>query len=227
MITKSKRLLLSLGLTVLSFHFVSSQNQSKEEEKYDKYVNNKFTFLNYRGPNAIDIAAGTTIINGDYEDPEFEAYFKIGYKQHITSHLNINFTYNKYNIAYKEFYNEGFMSFDLNLELLLSPYRRFSPFIYAGGGYNASNYFENTMTKAQGGLGFEVIVADRIGLKLFGEYNYLFSDELDGLIAGESDDTFIRVGFGMNIYFGGIKKRDKLSKKIKTVINSNPIIPNN
>ena len=227
MITKSKDLLLSIVLTVLSFHFVFSQDQSLQNDDYDNSINNKLAFLNYRGSSAIDMALGTAIINGDYEDPKFEGYFRIGYKQHITSHLNINLTFNKYNLAFKEFYNEGFMSFDLNLEYLLNPHKKISPFIFAGGGYNASNYFESTTTKAQGGLGIETIVADRIGLKLFGEYNFSFSDELDGLVAGAGDDTFFRMGFGVNFYFGGNKKREELKKKTKTVINSNPIVPKN
>ena len=137
------------------------------------------SFFDYRGTNAIDIAIGTSIMNGDLPDPEFESYFKIGYKRHITNYLNINLTYNKYNLAFKDVYNEGFMSFDLNLELLFSPYKAFSPFISAGYGYNAANYFETTSDKVQAAAGFEFIVVDGVGLKLFGEYNYSFSDELE------------------------------------------------
>ncbi len=49
----------------------------------------------------------------------------------------------------------------------------------------------------------------------------MFSDELDGLIAGETDDTFFRIGFGVNLYFGGKKKKQKRLSKIDTVIQSN------
>ncbi|BAO74598.1 curli production assembly/transport component CsgG [Winogradskyella sp. PG-2] len=178
-------------------------------------------FFDYRGTNAIDAALGTAYFDGDLPDPEFEVYFRIGYKRHITNHLGINVIYNKYNIAFKDVYNEGFMSFDANLEFLFSPYTKFSPFIQAGYGYNANNYFEATSTKAQGALGFEYIVMDGVGFRLFGEYNYSFSDELDGLIAGDSDDTFYRIGFGVNLYFGGKKRKQKLLSRIDTVIQSN------
>ena len=221
MFTNCKGILLSAVLTIVCVNLLSSQ---EEITKSEKSINNRFTFFSYRGSNAIDIAVGSAIINGDYQDPEYKSYFRIGYKLHITSHLNINFTYSKYNLAFDEFYNEGFMSFDLNWELLLSPYRRFSPFLFAGGGYNASDNYLSTTTKTQGGAGIEVIITDRLGLKLYGEYNYTFSNELNGLIEVETDDTFIRMGFGINIYFGGNKKREALRKKLKTVINSNPII---
>jgi hypothetical protein len=218
MITKSKHLSIGVLLAVFSLNFICAQETNYED---NKKMFNRLAFFDYRGTNAIDVAIGTSIINGDIPDPEFAIYFKIGYKRHLTDHLNLNLTYNKYNIAFKDISNEGFMSFDLNLEYLFSPYTKFSPFIQAGYGYNASNYFETTSTKAQGALGIEYIIANGLGIKLFGEYNYMFSDELDGLIVGGTDDTFFRIGFGVNLYFGGGKKKQKRLSKIDTVIQSN------
>ncbi len=76
-------------------------------------------------------------------------------------------------------------------------------------------------------MGIEVIITEGLSLKLFGEYNYTFFDELLGLIEVETDDTFIRFGFGLNVYFGGNKKKEALRKKLKTIINSSPIFPDN
>lgn len=216
----TKRLIISALLVFSSASILLAQDRDfKKEEKYFK----KLSFYDFRGTNAVDAAFGTSVINGDFEDPQFEIYFRIGYKRFITEHFNVNFTYNKYNLAFKDIFNEGFMSFDLNLEYLFNPYKRFSPFIAAGAGYNAANYFESTSTKAQGMLGLEYIVYDSLGVKLFAEYNYNFDDELDGLIKGESNDTFFRIGLGVNFYFGGDKKRQKLLSAVNTVINSNLI----
>jgi formiminotetrahydrofolate cyclodeaminase len=44
----------------------------------------------------------------------------------------------------------------------------------------------------------EYIVINGIGLKLFGEYNSNFTDELDGLIIGVTNDLGIRLGFGLS-----------------------------
>jgi curli production assembly/transport component CsgG len=218
MITKSKHLILGVFLFVLSLHNIYAQEQNSED---NKELYSKLAFFELRGTNAIDVAIGTAVINGDFPDPQFDIYFKIGYKRFITNHLNLNFTYNKYSLAFRDTYNEGFMSFDLNLEYLFSPYEEFSPFIQAGYGYNAANYFESTTTKVQGALGIEYVAINGVGLKLFAEYNYTFSDELDGLIAGESDDTFFRIGFGFNLYFGGNKRKQKMLSQIDTVIQSN------
>ena len=107
------------------------------------------------------------------------------------------------------------------------PHQRFSPFVFAGGGYNASNYFKQTATKFQGGGGIEYIVTDGFVLKLYTDYNYVLSDELDGLIAGNSDDTYFRIGFGINYYFGANSSKTKLKKGEKSIIKSNPIIDKN
>ena len=119
-------------------------------------------------------------------------------------------------------FNEGFMSFDLNLEYLMSPYNSISPFIYAGYGYNAANYFENRGAKAQGGLGIEIIVAEKIGVKLFGEYNYVIFNETNTILLEENISLF-RLGIGVNLYFGGKKKKEGLLEKLDTVIKSNSI----
>jgi curli production assembly/transport component CsgG len=218
MITKYKHLVVGVFLTVLS---VSTSYAQDQESVDNNKIHKKIAFLNYRGTNAFDAAFGTSVINGDLPDAEFETYFKLGYKLFIADHLNINLSYNKYNIAFKDVYNEGFMSFDLNLEYLFSPYHKFSPFIQAGYGFNFANHFDTSSTKAQAAFGLEYIVTDGLGLKLFAEYNYAFTDELDGLIAGESDDTFYRIGFGLNLYFGGKKRKEKLLSQIGTVIQSN------
>ena len=170
------------------------------------------------------MAAGATSPNGDYPDALYEIYMHISYKRFLGPYANINIGYNKYNLAYKDVSNDGFMSFDANLEIVPFPKSIFSPFIFGGGGINASNYFMTTESKVQGGAGFEVLIASSVGIKLFAEYNMLFSDELDGRIYGESDDAFWRAAIGLNFYFGKRGRRKNIKKNELTVINSNPII---
>ncbi len=201
--------------------------QGELSSKNNSEVMDRLVFYDYRGTNVLDVAVGTSVINGDLPDAQFEIYFKAGYKRFIIDHLNIGIAYNKYNVAFKDIYNEGFMSFDLNLEYIFNPYNRVTPFVYAGGGYNAANYFENASSKLQGGAGIEYIVFDGLGIKLFAEYNYMLDDTLDGLESGDSDDILYRIGFGFNVYFGGQKRKAKTLDALDTVIKSNPILPKN
>ncbi len=178
-----------------------------------------------RGNNVISVAIGSAVLNGDFPDPIYEIEMYVGYKRFFGSYVNLNFGYHKFNLANKDILNEGFMSFDLNLELNIFPHNLFTPFFYAGGGFNASNYFKRSDTKIQGGGGMEFLATESLGLKLFAEYNNVFTDELDGKISGDANDTFWRMGFGINFYLGTGGKHIKLGKNVPTVINSNPIIP--
>jgi hypothetical protein len=188
-----------------------------------QHENSKFR-TEIRGKNAVSIAVGTSVLNGDFTDPLFEIYTHIGYKRFLGPYVNVNFGYQKFNLAYKDEFNEGFMSFDMNLELYLFPHHSFTPFVFVGGGLNASNFFIRKDSKVQGGGGFELLVTRSVGIKLFAEYNYLFTDDIDGKISGDADDAYWRAGFGFNFYFGKRGKHKRIKKDEPTVINSNPII---
>jgi hypothetical protein len=224
MFRRSKTLIIPILVLffLLPSRTLSAQdNESKKQQRLFK----RLAFYDLRGTSALDLAFGLSSPNGDLPNPEFELYFKGGYKYYLTEHINLGIGYNKYNIAFEDIYNQGFMSFDVNLEYLMIPYRGFSPFFYAGYGYNAANYFENTASKVQGAFGIEILLLEKLALRFFAEYNYLFSDELEGVIAGSGDDTFFRGGVGLQIYFGGSKRKARQSKRVKTVINSNLILP--
>lgn len=224
MFTKYKTLFVSFIIVILCINNVYSQEENEENKQTgNKDVYRKLAFFDLRGTNAIDAAVGTSLINNDYPEPEFGAFFRIGYKHHLTDHLNVNLTFNKYSIVFSDAFNEGYMSFDLNLEYMVSPYSNFSPFVFGGFGYNAANYFETTQTKIQGGIGIEYVVVEGLGVKLMAEYNQAFSNELEGLIVPGKDESFLRVGLGVNIYFGGEKRKEQLLKNIETIINSNLI----
>ncbi|WP_422105398.1 outer membrane protein [Winogradskyella sp.] len=221
MITTSKNRLLLIVLAIFSIGLCSSQDENHQQNNENLY--RKLSFFDLRGTSAVDLAVGTALINNDYPEPEFEFYFRIGFKQYLTDHLNIGISYNKYNLAFNETFNEGYMSFDLNLEYMITPYNEFSPFVFGGYGYNASNNFESTQAKAQVGVGIEYTLVEGVGVKLFGDYNYVLSNEMEGLIVPNNDESFIRVAVGVNIYFGGNKKRERLLERVETIINSNLI----
>lgn len=201
-----------------------SLDSNLEEEKIlseNMKLWNSLVFFDYRGTNTIDAALGSSKTNGDLPDSEFSFYYKLGYKRYVNDHLNVNLSYHNYNVVFGNSYNERFMSFDLNIEYFVSPYKKFSPFFQAGFGHNINNNSQNTSFKFQWALGLEYILIDGIGLKLFGEYNSNFTDELDGLIIGVTNDIGIRLGFGVNFYFGGKNKRAERLSRVKTVIKSN------
>jgi len=210
----------------LVFFLVFFQNSYSQEKTKIKTFNEVYA-SEVRGTNALSVGVGTASPNGDFPDAIFDIYMHIGYKRFLGPYVNLNASYNKFNLAFKDVSNEGFMSFDANLEIIPFPKSIFSPFIFAGGGLNAANYFETSESKIQGGAGFEILVRPSVGIKLFAEYNMVFTDELDGKIYGEADDAFWRAAVGFNFYFGKRGKKRAVNKNEPTVINSNPIIHSN
>ena len=214
MIILSRGFALSLILTLLSINLAFTQ-----EKKFKKQL----AFYDYRGVHSVSGGGGIALIDSDFIEQELRASFYIGYKFFVIEHLNVNLKFHKYALAYDSDFDTGFMSYDANIEFLPFPYSRFTPFIYAGYGYNTDDDFEISTGKIQGGLGMEYIVTDKLGLKLYGEYNYTSDDELDGFVAGSNNDGFLRAGLGINFYFGGNNRKEEIMDNTDTVIKSNPI----
>ncbi len=179
---------------------VTAQN-SKSTSDEQKVVAKKSNIVE-RPMNAIIGSVGTSVANGDLPEPKFDLNFQIGYKRSIAAGFNVNLTYNKFNIVFKDVYNEGFMSIDLDLEYLFFKDKKFTPFLYAGPGVLAANGFENAEFKFQLGLGIEYLVSESVGLRFYADRNFLSSDDtIDGLKAGAGSDAFYKIGIGANFYF--------------------------
>ncbi|WP_111683440.1 porin family protein [Winogradskyella tangerina] len=219
MFTIAKNHLLLIVLAV--FCFVGHAQDEEVIQEDNSFPFYKIEFYNLRGTNVIDGGVGLALINSDYPDPEIDMHLRIGFKHYFTESLNVNLSFNRYNLAFNETFHQGFMSFDFNLEYLILPCDELSPFIYAGYGYNTTTDFENSQPKVQAGLGVEYLLFDKVGVKLYGEFNYALSNEMEGLIVPDNDEYFIRAGIGINYYFGGEKRKNRLMENIETVINSN------
>ncbi|TYB79523.1 Curli production assembly/transport component CsgG [Bizionia myxarmorum] len=180
-------------------------------------------FYDYRGTNAVSTMLGTALINGDYANPEFGYYYGIGYKKSLIPHINVNLTFNKFNLIDKGVFKDGFISIDFNAEILAFPHERFSPFGFIGGGVHASNYFESAVGKAQAGLGIEYVIYESFIFRLFGEYNEVFEPELTDVTVQTENVVYWRIAGGFNFYFGGKKKKAKLLNATSTIIKTNPI----
>ena len=207
-------------LVICLFQIATPINAQLSENDVNKLFR-KASLFNTRGTNIIDFGIGSAVPNNDLPNPQFEMYFKGGYKRYITPHVYIGLEYHKFNLANTDLPNNGFMSFDLNAYIFIRPYKSFTPFLFFGTGITASNYFDDSWHKVQLGIGIEYMLVEYIGLTLSSDYNYQFDDTLDGFEFGNSNDTFFRMSLGVNFYFGGKQKQAKLMKNIPTVINSN------
>lgn len=165
-----------------------------------------------RSNNVVTGAIGTALLDGDLAEPRPAIYGKLGYKRYFNSYLNAGLTVNQFKLKTSGQFEEPVTSIDLNAEFTILPYDNFTPFIYTGGGANFLNNSNQFDWKFQLGLGVEYMVTDDVGIMLFGEQNFVFSDEVDGVVSGKRDDFYYRFGLGVNVYLFKNK-----SYKIKSV----------
>jgi curli biogenesis system outer membrane secretion channel CsgG len=179
--------------------FLVSYTKEKEESElamlYGRDLNEK------RGRFGLEVAGGATYMAGDYPSPVAKPMFRGAVKYFFAPNFNFSASSNVYRLGNKNKLDVGYASLDLNLEFLILPHDIFSPYIFVGTGTSFNSDFENISTKIQSGLGLEYLVTNNVGIKLYGEYNLNFSDNIDYVISGVRDDYFWRFGLGMTYYF--------------------------
>ncbi|GAA3732785.1 MULTISPECIES: CsgG/HfaB family protein [Flavobacterium] len=168
---------------------------------YDRVLENR------RSQFAIELSGGATLMDGDYQDPLLRPFGRGALKFFITPSFNISASTNVVNLANKNLVDVGYITYDLNMEWVILPKDRLTPYLYVGGGYGMNRKFENTYGKVQYGGGLEYLASDRIGIKLFAEQNINFSDNIDYIVAGTRDDYYYKFGLGLTYYF--VKKKKK------------------
>jgi len=168
---------------------------------YDRVLENR------RSQFAIELSGGATLMDGDYQDPLLRPFGRGALKFFITPSFNISASTNVVNLANKNLLDVGYITYDLNMEWVILPKDRLTPYLYVGGGYGMNRKFENTYGKIQYGGGLEYLVSDRIGIKLFAEQNINFSDNIDYIVAGTRDDYYYKFGLGLTYYFVKNKKK--------------------
>lgn len=192
---------------------VIQEYELEKEEAFDTKLYDRL-YKERRGKNVINASAGTALIDGDFASPRTDIFGRVGYKRYLNPFINLGLSFNAFNLQNDELFAGEFFSVDFNAEYTILPYDKLSPYIYGGAGTNSTNVFTQFEPKVQYGVGLEYLITDQIGLTLFGEQNFVFSDELDGVISGSRDDFYYRFGFGLNIYLNKpISNRSKAKDK--------------
>ncbi|WP_082438664.1 CsgG/HfaB family protein [Nonlabens sp. YIK11] len=187
-------------------------NEKEVAERTDVYQRE---FLDRRSKWRFDVGAGGTFANNDLPNADYEYSITGGLKYSFTPFLGIYGTANKYRINNFGVLNREFASTDFNLEFTALPYEKFSPTIYAGPGLNYASNFNVIDFKLQAGVSLEYLISPSMGLKVYGEYNATFSDELDYAISGKRDDHFYKFGAGINIYIGNNQAKENSPRYLK------------
>ncbi|MFV8368052.1 CsgG/HfaB family protein [Flavobacterium sp. LB2R40] len=188
--------------------FIDSYTKEKEEADlallYGRNRDEK------RGKIGVEATSGVTYMAGDYPNPIAKPMLRGAIKYFIKPNLNLSASSNVFRLGNKGKLDVGYASLELNLEYLLLPYDVFTPYFFSGFGASFNSDFDNLSAKVLYGAGIEYLVTNNFGLKLYGEHNLNFSDNIDYVVSGVRDDYYWRFGFGMTYYF-----HRKLKTKIK------------
>lgn len=173
-----------------------------DEAKRTKLYNREFDTR--RSKNSLGIVIGGARMDGDYSNSDLGYNLKLNYKHLLNNQkwaINIEggiMELDKKNTSIEDYA----FTLDGNMEYIFLPYENITPYVYGGIGTVADKSFNNIDFKVQYGLGVEYLPVNSIGLRLYGEHNITFTDNLDGLVQGKRDDYFWRFGLGINFYFG-------------------------
>lgn len=172
---------------------------------------------NNRGMFGIGIAGGANLINNDYPNAEVRPSIRGNLKYFFSPTFNLNGQGNVNWFANKNLQEVAYAGLNMNLEAILLPYDKFTPYFYLGGGYNSNSNFTNRFFNFQYGGGLEFLHDKNVGFRLFAEHNLTRSDNLDYNIAGKLNDTYLTFGIGINYYFGSKKDKQKINPVPQTI----------
>lgn len=177
-----------------------------------------------RGKFGLEISGGTSLISDDYASPAMRPMVRGALKYFFSPTFNLSASTNAFWFGNTGKLEVGYVSWDLNGEAILLPFDKFTPYFFAGAGYNSNSAFKNKFFKVQYGAGVEYMASDVIGIKAYAEHNLANSDNVDYLVKGEKKDSFFRFGIGLNYYFGKRKAKQKaapIETNYQELINTN------
>lgn len=155
---------------------------------------------NYRQKLALFANVEGQQIKGDYVNPSWNIGGKVGLKYFLTDHFNLELNINILKLQNENIFSKTFLVSEFNLEYMVLPKYKLTPFIYAGAGTMSSK--NNNFYKAQLGGGLEYLIDKNMAVRLSSQYDLGFTDTWDGFANGKRDDQAIRLAFGINFYIG-------------------------
>lgn len=177
--------------------YLKEKDEASSTLLFDRKVEDR------RGKSAISFGVGSTFVSNDYSNSVGRFSTHLGYKTYFNKPtLNLNIGVSYFELENTGAFKNDFASLDVNLGYDILPYDNITPSVYAGLGTVSDLDFSDFFFEFQYGLIVEYLPVNNIGIKLYGEQNLLFSDEVEGVVQGKYNDFYWRVGLGVNFYLG-------------------------
>lgn len=139
-------------------------------------------------------------VKDDYVNPKMNIGGKIGIKYFLAPNFNIEVNGSYFTLENENIVKRNYFGPEVNLEFLLFPKYRLSPYLYGGAGAMYSQY--KPQYKGQIGGGLEYMIDHSVSLRASAQYDLGFKDDWEGMVNGKRKDQALRFALGINFYFG-------------------------
>lgn len=187
------------------FNKIITAYRSEQQVNNNRFVEDKI-HENHRQKNSIFGYLEGYQIKGDYTDARMTLGGKVGYKHFITNHINAEVNFGYATIENRDIIKKSGIMTDINIEYMITPKYKLTPFVYAGAG--SFLLPDKTRFKVQFGGGLEYLAKPNLGIRAVTQYDLGFTDDWDDLIRGSRKDHGIHAGIGINYYFSSNSKKN-------------------
>ncbi|WP_266204665.1 CsgG/HfaB family protein [Pontibacter kalidii] len=157
-------------------------------------------------------AAGAMYYKGDFPDSQVEFMGEVGLKISSRQNIGLDLRLGRGKLATDNGFDASINYAELNLNYLLFPKLRYTPYVQVGGGglvlgSGVVDIFDSfgdsgLMPYVKAGAGMEYLLTRNIGLDVSLGSSYLLDDDLDEVEQGRFNDYFWTGKVGINFYLG-------------------------
>jgi curli production assembly/transport component CsgG len=186
--------------------------KEKDEEESTLLYNRTQKENLYKG--YIGFQGITTLFNGDFSKKRLSGGAGINFGMKLSPYLDLGLAG-----AYQYFeggnnFAKEYMDTEVNLEFIILPYDKFTPYLYVGFGWIFDLHTQDpaltedtSAPKLQYGVGLKYSLSEKLELVIFSENNHTASDAIDEVVNGKRDDFYYNFGLGLQFNLGINKPR--------------------
>ncbi|WP_160139305.1 CsgG/HfaB family protein [Chryseobacterium sp. c4a] len=182
-----------------NYQALINEYRKEQENNNGRVIGNRYP-ENYRQKVSVFANVEAQKVKDDYVNPKMNIGGKVGIKYFLTPNFNVEVNGSYFTLENENIIKRNFFSPEVNLEYLLFPKYRFSPYIYGGVGALYSKY--TPQYKGQVGGGLEYMINHNFSLRASAQYDLGFKDDWEGLVNGKRKDQALRFALGINFYLG-------------------------
>lgn len=148
------------------------------------------------------------IYAGDYPNARMRTGVELSFNYELNPTIGFQANYGISSMEAERFYFSNVSYLETNVIYRALPYDIFTPYAFGGFGLITENdkhpldFAVHTFTKANIGIGGELLLNERFSLRGSIDYNVIMSDNLDRVEQGRYNDLYWRGNIGVKYYFG-------------------------